>query len=880
MRRLAIAAVAALSVAAATCQPVSDEHPSRENWDSTTMEATSILGEFLYQNNEHRAAKEMFSDSLGTSTRIRTPQARIMAMDLYRSAQIEIKEGNLPKARYHLEILINRYGDTTWAQRGEALLKTLPADIKIVETEEVSPTGPDPMQPEMFLKRLQAALREGKNPEAMEICRTFLGKYSGHPFAPEVRLTQAALMLGAGDAASAQPLLEHVAQEKGDPALVSKARYLLGLAYLAEGDKASVLKTIPEKAPAGDRWAAMALVWRGLAAAQSGQWAEGQSMLKRSLKSRFNSPVQAYALAGLAAAESHRKNREASTLMREASREAKQQGLGALGEYALLTLGHMFVGQRRYAEAAKAYAEFETAYPSSPDAPEAAYQTAMAWKRAKNLQLAGDAFLRLAKKYPDSPKAQDAYLQLGQIYTEQGAPEKAIAAFRQMGTQGGGSDKDATLLIAKVHYNRKEFSQAIPIYERFLQDWPDDSRAFEVQDLLLSSYWLGARDHPGLSRAVEAYPNHPLVAHIRWALGARIYKSRNYAAAEAHFRGIIADFPKSTYVPGSLYYQAECLAQMQNYAGAASAYRQLMNNFPKSQYAREVPFKLGLALMQAGDYEGSAEAYRKFKPGAKDPLAADALFNRALALDKSGRKSEAIAGYEALLGKFPKYPRASWIWMQIGSTRQAEGKYSAAAQAYARVTGSERIQAVYSIAWCREKLKQRPQALKAYEQLVKMRPEENPFRLKGMLRLALLYELSSDRRAKGLYQDVLALSADPALTNVARKRLGLTSRAAAPPTDEEGPADLETAQAETPVALRSVQPMRPRGPSQESRSPRRAAAEDVEPSSLRPPSADSSDADEEQPRPAPRRNADRPPVRPARQRPAAQPSEESVTFLH
>jgi tetratricopeptide (TPR) repeat protein len=101
------------------------------------------------------------------------------------------------------------------------------------------------------------------------------------------------------------------------------------------------------------------------------------------------------------------------------------------------------------------------------------------------------------------------------------------------------------------------------------------------------------------------------------------------------------------------------------------------------------------------------------------------------------------------------------VWFEVARLREELGRPADAAFAYASVPAGDanRVEALYSAARLREKLKQPALALRNYQQLVAARPASNPMRLRGLLRLGLIYELKGKpAKAMPLYAEILRLA--------------------------------------------------------------------------------------------------------------------------
>ncbi|MBI4345474.1 MAG: tetratricopeptide repeat protein [Elusimicrobia bacterium] len=769
---------AILFVALVAVAPASARPPAKEDWKSMTMEGAALMGELMYQQNDLDGAKEKFRDSIGTSMQQHEPASHWMALDLYRTAEIAAREGRFADARQHLDLLLVRYPDSEWSRRGRRLLDIMGKPGPDFEEDEefVAPT-PTANGPEEPLMRLQSAYRDGRVEDALREAHGFRQRFPHHPFAGEVAVLEGSLWLRLGDPGRAAGVLP-AALTARDAEVSAQARYLLAGAYLALGDSKAALATMPavEPARAPNKWLAIGQVWRAAALSRQGNLKQAMALYRKVADSPWRSPVVAQARAALAEqyAKAGKDQRAMEELVR-AGREAEKYGAKRLAASCRLNIAHILYKHRRLSEAAAAYREFSRHHSDDPEHPEALYQRGLALRRVGKRQAAVQAFEDLVAMHPGSPAAGHAHLQLGQLYTALGESDKAVEQYRAMGRAGSGasdpSSPESILLEAQVHYNGGRYGDAIPLYQNFLRSAPEDAKAHEVQDLLLLAYWNGAREDPGMLKAVDLYPDRPLAAQIRFELGGRAYKAKDCEAAEEQFQRVVIDFPKAAFVPDALFYQAECRLRRQDYRGAADAFRRVAEEHPGSKLAAKAKFRRATALFEGGDHEESAELYGTLARG-KDAAAADAAFNRALGLSKLDRKEATLGAFEDLLERFPKYPRAPWAWLQVGLLRQSLGRFGPAADAFERVRGADRAQALVNAGRCRERLGQRALALKVYDDLRRLRPADDPNRLHGMLRLGLLLELQSkSSEARPLYREVLRLSSNPALTRVARERL-------------------------------------------------------------------------------------------------------------
>lgn len=745
-----------------------------DGYQSLDMEARAIMGELKLQHGDAEGAQRDYARSLELGKRVDTPKDDVAALNLYRSAEIAIQRGEFSEAKRFLDILVTRYARTDWGERGQALLATIPGEglRKPQEAEADEPYVPamPSSTPEEALGRLRAAVDAGRVEDALAEGYDFRRRYPDHPARHEVELACAALHLRRGEAERAARLLQPIAADRKDP-LRGRAVHLLGAAFTALGRDADVLRAVPDAdaSAVADRWIALAQIWRAGAEERAGKREEAFERYRAVSASGQDSPVKAYALAAIAADWDRRgKPERARDALARAAKEAGRWGLDDVRESAVLSAAHVLRREGKNAEASAAYGDFAARFPRSPLRPRALYERGLMLKRLGLAPQAMKAYQEIVDRHPGSVFAADAHLQLGQMLTEEGESEQALFHYKAMAKASEAKDADleALLLMAQVHYNKKRFRDAIPLYRRYLESAQPGARTKEVEGLLLMSVWQNDRNDPELAALVAKYPDQPLVANIRRDLAAGAYKRGDWANAEKLLRAQIENEPKSPHVHDWRYYRAEALRQLHYGADAADAYKRFLQTAPPDdKRRRDASARLGALLYDAGDHAGAARAYAGVS--GDDEEAADAAYNRALALTKTGDEAAAAKALAAFATKFPDHEKASWAWLTSAKSREDAGDLAGAAQGYAKA------KAWYPLGRLEERRKRVKEAKNAYERLKPTRPVDDPSRLAGLLRLALMLELEEKpRQAMPLYGEVMRYSERGGQTwETARKRI-------------------------------------------------------------------------------------------------------------
>ena len=113
----------------------------------------------------------------------------------------------------------------------------------------------------------------------------------------------------------------------------------------------------------------------------------------------------------------------------------------------------------------------------------------------------------------------------------------------------------------------------------------------------------------------------------------------------------------------------------EKYAEAHEKYTLLITNFPKSEYARDARFKRGSALFNLNKPE---EAATDFQAIADDKtskaLQPEALYWAGVALDKAGKKEEALQRLTTLVTQYPTHARVTNAKIRLAALKATVGK--------------------------------------------------------------------------------------------------------------------------------------------------------------------------------------------------------------
>jgi len=324
-------------------------------------------------------------------------------------------------------------------------------------------------------------------------------------------------------------------------------------------------------------------------------------------------------------------------------------------------------------------------------------------------------------------------------------------------------------------------------------------------------------------RVLQQFPAFEQRDAVQFNLGLSLYngalgskKPEDYRAASAEFAKVSAEYGQSSHVPGSLYYQAECVYQagdragaivlyqrlvsqfgnsellpavlmalgttqqeVEQHAEAAQTFRLLLEKFPNDLKVGEARLRLGLALTALQKYE---EAEREFAAtaGMKDFALADlALFHQGRTKNLQNQFPQAAELFESLGKKFPDSEYRVLALLEGGKCRFAAKQYPEARATLTSVVDAKKDESAEAAWWLGRtmiQMKQSPAAIGLLDQAIAEWPQSEFHPALTFTRIEAIYE-DEQRRPEtvALYAQFADRFAANELAADARFRSALTA---------------------------------------------------------------------------------------------------------
>ncbi len=203
-------------------------------------------------------------------------------------------------------------------------------------------------------------------------------------------------------------------------------------------------------------------------------------------------------------------------------------------------------------------------------------------------------------------------------------------------------------------------------------------------------------------------------SHLEFGLNT--YRDGFYEVAVDAFRAYLKEAGKSEMAWIVRYLLAESLRRENRLKEAVAAYWSFVKNHPRHERAGEVQFRIGVLAERIGDSKEAIRAYssimfgryriealyrvaalrlamrewdgavaaldRFIEAAPKDPRVEDALFERAIALDRIPLIKEAERAYDLVVRRFPRNPRAQAFRLRLAKIQLELKKFGSAEKTF------------------------------------------------------------------------------------------------------------------------------------------------------------------------------------------------------
>jgi len=307
-----------------------------------------------------------------------------------------------------------------------------------------------------------------------------------------------------------------------------------------------------------------------------------------------------------------------------------------------------------------------------------------------------------------------SYSQIGEYDLALEEQERFLRALANADTEQGTN----ALAVGSIHFNRREYEDALREYQEFLERNPDAPEA-EV----------------ALANAADCY-----------------YRLQYYEQAVDTWKEQVRRFPDGDRMARALYRIADTQFGLGDFAAARQSYRRLQQHDADGAHAADAAFGLANCAYNLGEDDAAIEAFERFVADfPRDPRVADAELGVQSAYYRSGRDMNEY------LARNPDSAMAADLLWNEGQDAFAAGDYASAAASFERVTldhpdSESAVQALFYLAESYYRLDQNEPALAGFRNFVLTHPDHDLAELARFRAGTVLYRLERFGEAAHEYE--------------------------------------------------------------------------------------------------------------------------------
>lgn len=641
----------------------------------------------------------------------------------------------------------------------------------------------DPAAPEALYMAAFASLGVGQQEQALAHAKSFLEKFPQTPFEPDVLYIAAEANLLQKDFAAAEGFYKQLREKHPQHEMSKQAVPRLGLALYLQKKYDESVKFLTDQLASVKDPATVAEMQHFIGRSLSDQdnYEAGAKALEASLQAKADwrqadetRLVLGHAYSMLDKAEpaieqlrtllkqfpdsAHRAEahyRLAELLNQSGQHKPAAEQYTAVIEkhadssfkpHAVYGLGWAQFSQNDFAAADKSWSRLLKEHAEHELASQTLYARALSRQQLKEFDGAVEDLTKYLGGKLEAKDKSDAQYLLGLCQAGQGKNKEAVATFQKVLEENpkyAAGDK-VLYELGWAHKALDEQEPAAAAFGKLATNYPDSEFAAEA------SFHVGENHYTAKAydEAVKSYQQvlkkvdkGELAEKAAHKLGWAFYRQEAFDKAAAQFAEQTKAHPEGRLLADGTFMQAECLFKQSQYDKALPVYEQTVALFDKAEKPNESFYQLALlhaaqtcARIKEKNWERSLQLVDNFlKKFEKSPYLAEAYYAQAWALQNTGKPDEALEIYSKVTDASDAEVAAR-AWFMRGEIyfgqkdhKEAIKNFFKAAYGYGYPEWA--ANSLFEAGRCFEVLKQSPQAIKMYEELIKKYPESDKVKL-------------------------------------------------------------------------------------------------------------------------------------------------------
>lgn len=379
-------------------------------------------------------------------------------------------------------------------------------------------------------------------------------------------------------------------------------------------------------------------------------------------------------------------------------------------------------------------------------------QAAQFWKA--EAYSAGKQYDTAIPLYASVAKSGSAYATkslygLGYAHYNKKDYTSALPYFRDFVSRGASADdaaqvQDATIRLADSYFAAKQYENALRSYDQAIaQNAPDKDYASYQKAVILSYVGRDAEAKAQFDQVQRQYPNSRFVDEALFQKANVDFEKGAYQVAIQEFTKLIQDKPNSSLIPAALLKRAIAYGNVQQYDPAVADYKRILDNYGDSEQAQSALLGIQNTLNDAGRPEEFSQVlgqYKKSNPGSTDVERVQ--FENAKDIYANGKYDQAIQSLQTFMQDYPNSPNTNEARYYVAESYRQTNDPANALRYYNQIIADNKsdylIRAATRAADLEVKQKNYPRAIRNY-QIILSKANSKPEQVSAQLGLMDTY---------------------------------------------------------------------------------------------------------------------------------------------
>ncbi|MDQ4139264.1 MAG: tetratricopeptide repeat protein [Bacteroidota bacterium] len=254
---------------------------------------------------------------------------------------------------------------------------------------------------------------------------------------------------------------------------------------------------------------------------------------------------------------------------------------------------------------------------------------------------------------------------IGYAYYNTQQYDKALPHFRtyisDANPQTNSSNiNDATIRLADCYYIQKNYSQALALYDKAIdQKAADADFAYFQKGVIYGIQGKREQAVESLRTLVANYPRSQYADEAAYQRALIDFEAGNYAPSVTGFTNLINTRPDSRLIPNALHKRGVAYSNLNKSNEALADFKRVLNDYPSSKVAQNALYSLQEVLAATNQSEEFDVYLARFKAANPQNGALESVeFEAAKSLYLGGKYEPAIPRLETYLKSYPTSPYA------------------------------------------------------------------------------------------------------------------------------------------------------------------------------------------------------------------------------